>query len=127
DVLRQPIIEYRNAGAPGGGLGIAVVGGFVYRGSAVRQLRGRYVFGDFSRGFAPPDGSLFVAKPRKQGLWRLQEVRFQGRPGRRLGHYLLGIGQDATGELYVLTSDVTGPRDTTGRVYRLVRPGKGRP
>ena len=43
-------------------------------------------------------------------------------PSGRLDHYLLGFGQDPAGEMYVLTSDEQGPRGTTGRVYRLVRP-----
>ena len=37
-----------------------------------------------------------------------------------MGDYLLGFGQDADGELYVLVSDNAGPTGTTGRVYQLV-------
>jgi hypothetical protein len=38
------------------------------------------------------------------------------------GHYVLGFGEDRAGELYVLTTDQTGPAGTAGKVYRLVRP-----
>ena len=44
DPLIDPIIEYPQARL--GGPGVAVVGGHVYRGSALPQFRGRYVFGD---------------------------------------------------------------------------------
>jgi hypothetical protein len=37
-----------------------------------------------------------------------------------VGHYILGMGQDATGELYIATSDERTPVGQTGRVYKLV-------
>jgi hypothetical protein len=43
------------------------VGGHVYREGVLSQFSGRYVFGDWSREFEEPDGSLFVAMPRKRG------------------------------------------------------------
>lgn len=126
--LIDPVIEYANANTPGtGGLGVVVIGGHVYRGRDLPQLRGRYVFGDFSRGFFPPDGTLLVATPRKHGLWRIQELRVAGSPDGRLHHYLLGFGQDPAGEVYALTSDRLGPSGATGRVYRLTGPGKRSP
>ncbi len=42
--LIDPIAEYGHA------VGVSVTGGFVYRGSAIPGLAGRYVFGDFSSG-----------------------------------------------------------------------------
>jgi glucose/arabinose dehydrogenase len=121
--LRDPVIEYANAGNPVGGLGLVVVGGHVYRGGDLPQLRGRYVFGDWSRSFATPDGTLLVATPRKNGLWPIQELQVQGAPGGRLGDFVLGFGRDLLGEIYVLTSDSVGPSGSTGKIYRLVRPG----
>jgi glucose/arabinose dehydrogenase len=122
DPLIDPVIEYQNDHNPaGGGLGHAVVGGHVYRGDDLPQFSGDYIFGDYSREEEEPDGSLFVAKPRKTGLWNMQQLQITTRPGRRLGHYLLGFGQDLAGEMYVVTSDEGGPTGTTGRVYRLVR------
>jgi glucose/arabinose dehydrogenase len=115
--LTDPVIEY--AHLSNGGLGLVVVGGYVYRGSMVRQLRGRYIFGDWSRGFATPDGTLFAAAPRRSGMWPMQELLVSRKAGSRLNHYLLGFGQDADGEVYVLTTDMAGPSGTTGRVYRI--------
>jgi glucose/arabinose dehydrogenase len=124
--LVDPVIEYGHASNPLGGLGIVVIGGHVYRGDDVAQLRGRYVFGDLSRGFAPPDGTLFAADPSKSGLWRIRELAVADRPGGRLGHYVFGFGQDAAGEVYVLTTDSLAPSGTTGRVYRITRAGNAR-
>ena len=122
DPLLDPIVEYGNANNVPGGVGVAVVGGRVYRGSELPQLTGRYVFGDWSTSFGQPNGTLMIAKARPKGLWKLQELDVEGRPGGRLGHFITGFGQDGAGEVYVLTSDTAGPSGTTGRVYQLTRP-----
>lgn len=119
--LRDPVIVYRNVNNPDGGIGTAVIGGFVYRGSRILGLHGLYVFGDFSRSFQTPDGSAFFGVPRGgTGLWDIDWLPFGDRTQGRIGHYLKGIGEDAEGELYFLTSDHAGPTGTTGRVYKLV-------
>jgi hypothetical protein len=79
--------------------------------------------GDWSREEEEPDGSLFVAKPRKAGLWRMHQLQVATSPTRRLGHYVLGFGQDLAGEMYVLTTDEAGPSGTTGQVLKLVGAG----
>jgi glucose/arabinose dehydrogenase len=121
DPLIDPVIEYANHHQPGG-LGAAVVGGHVYRGRALPQFAGRYIFGDWSREEEEPDGSLFVAKPRKKGLWHMQQLRIATSPSGRLDAFLLGFGQDPAGEMYVLTSERPGPSGMTGKVSKLVRP-----
>jgi len=121
DPLIDPVIEYANHHQPGG-LGATVIGGHVYRGRALPQFSGRYVFGDWSREFEEPDGSVFVAMSRKKGLWHMEQLRIATSPTGRVGHYVLGFGQDLAGEMYVLTTDQTGPAGMTGKVYRLVRP-----
>jgi glucose/arabinose dehydrogenase len=119
--LIDPVIEYANHHQPGG-LGATVIGGHVYRGTALPQFFGRYLFGDWSREFEEPDGSLFVARPRRKRLWAMDQLRIATSTTGRLGHYLLGFGQDPAGEMYVLTTDETGPAGTTGKVFKLVRP-----
>lgn len=120
--LLDPVIEYGNSRVVPTGLGIAVIGGYVYRGRNLPQLGGRYVFGDWSTSFGAPDGRLFASRPNRHGLWHIQELRIPARPDGRLGHYVVGFGQDAAGEVYVLTTDSAGPTGDTGRVYRLTRP-----
>jgi glucose/arabinose dehydrogenase len=121
DPLIDPVIEYANHHQPGG-LGAVVVGGHVYRGSALPQLAGRYVFGDWSTEFEEPDGTLFVASARRRGLWLMQELRVTNRPSGRIDHYVLGFGQDLSGEVYVLVTENTGPTGATGKIFKLVRP-----
>lgn len=124
--LVRPVVEYANLENPREeGLGAVVIGGNVYRGRDVRQLRGRYIFGDFSHDEEAPDGLLFAATQRRTGLWTMQELSVANFPNRRLGHFVLGFGQDAAGEVYVLTSDTGAPTGSTGRVYRITRPGRG--
>jgi glucose/arabinose dehydrogenase len=118
--LLDPIIEYANTKNPEGGLGFVVVGGYVYRGDALPQFKGRYIFGDWSTP-AQPDGSVFVAKPRSNGLWHFRELRFTNTANGRLNHNILGFGQDAAGEVYVCGTQEVGPTGTTGKVFQLVR------
>ena len=110
--LLDPIAEYDH------GDGIAVVGGFVYRGASIPALIGKYVFGDFSRGFFTPGGRLFWL----DADGALSEIfEFQLAPDNApLERFLLGFGEDERGELYVTTSQSLGPTGDTGEVWRIV-------
>jgi len=50
--LTTPIVEYSHS------LGEAIIGGYVYRGSAMPALQGVYVFGDTERKGVGSAGSL---------------------------------------------------------------------
>jgi glucose/arabinose dehydrogenase len=106
----DPIAQYHH------NQGIAVIGGFVYRGSAIPQLSGKYVFGDYSKDSAKPRGTLFhLASPDSDGLNRVEQL------GDRLDIFVLGFGQDLAGEIYVL-GNVTGiPAGKTGLMKKIVR------
>jgi glucose/arabinose dehydrogenase len=105
--------------------GTAVIGGFVYRGSNIRSLRGRYVFGDYAKPSAREGRLLFLTgrniagnnRVRRSGL---AEMRIQGRQG--LGLFLLGFAQDAQGELYVLGNRTGNPFGLTGGVWKIEAP-----
>jgi len=88
----NPIAEYDHDD------GVAIIGGFVYRGSAIPALAGKYVCGDFS---APPngDGRLFHVDVSSGAI---QEFRL-GATVRSLGTILRSIGEDDNHELYLLT------------------------
>jgi glucose/arabinose dehydrogenase len=113
--LLNPVAEYNH------GDGIAVIGGFVYRGRQAPSLRGKYVFGDFSRDFFPGNGRLFwldtLGVPTDIFEFQLNESNDD------LNLYLFGIGEDDDGELYVLTSSNLGPNGNGGEVWQLVVPG----
>ncbi len=111
--LIDPIAEYDHDE------GIAVIGGFVYRGRRVGRLRGRYIFGEFARTFSS-DGRLFMLEDDLS----ISELQIQGRDGLEL--FLLGFGQDAAGELYVLANSTGVPFGETGVVLKIV-PTRFRP
>jgi hypothetical protein len=96
--------------------GISITGGFVYRGSAIPELRGTYVFGDFAPSFFSPAGRLLYAD-LDTGL--IQEFKI-GADDRDLGLYVKAFGQDAEGELYVLAGTNLGPFGTSGVVLKIV-------
>ncbi len=120
--LLAPVLEYPHPGIADG-LGLAVVAGYVYRGTAIPDLAGRYVFADWSDSFGEPSGQLFVAEPRESGLWSFGPAPLPGAPDGTLDRYVLSFGQDAAGEVYVLTTENAGPSGETGRVSRLVLAG----
>ena len=119
--LVDPVIEYQNANQEGG-VGLVVVGGVVYRGAALSDFDGKYIFGDWSYSFSESEGLLFVATPVDDGRWPMQTLHLEGREEEELHEYLLGFGQDNDGEVYVLTTEMSGPTGNTGKVYRLVAP-----
>ena len=79
----EPVSEYDH------GLGGSITGGLVYRGTAISELVGWYLFGDFTSGrlFGIPEDSTVGIEPEVLNETGLQIVSF---------------GQDADGEIYVL-------------------------
>jgi hypothetical protein len=117
--LIDPVVEFVNAKQPDG-LGVNVTDGFLYRGTALSDLQGHLVFSMWSRNPTEPQGRLFYALPAATGLWQMGELT-PGQPvDGSVGHFILGMGQDAGGELYIATSDERTPVGQTGRVYKLI-------
>jgi len=96
--------------------GLSIIGGFMYRGSAIPELQGRYVFGDFSGDFFDPTGRLFSADLATGVI----EELVLGTDDRELGLFVKGFGQDADGELYLLAGTNLGPFGSLGQVYKIV-------
>ena len=122
--LIDPVAQYDHA-TPVASVkeGSAVVGGFVYRGKAVHELRGRYVFGDYSRVFAAPQGRLFVLADGPCGGTSQCVTELGVAGGTTLGWAVLGFGEDAEGEIYLLAnrSGVTVNTTASGAVLRITR------
>ena len=101
------------------GDGISITGGFVYRGSAITRLYGKYVFGDLALHGTPAraDGRLFYADLEtgeiKQFL--LPQFATGSLPDGLTVH---GFGEDADGELYALVTNRPSSADG-GIVYRI--------
>jgi len=112
--LIDPVAEYDHAdGADQPVLRRAVIGGYVYTGTSIPQLSGQYVFADYVGDDAT--GKLLTLGVRNQ-VERL--VAPQRDP---LGIPVLGMAQDAAGEIYVLGNADGTTRGNTGVVLRLSR------
>ena len=80
-----PVAEYSHS------YGIAVTGGYVYRGSALPQLDGYYFYGDFG------SGNIWSLYRDDSGQW--QSSIFMKNTNLAISSF----GQDEDGELYVLS------------------------
>jgi glucose/arabinose dehydrogenase len=134
--FRDPIAQYDTHHE-----GHSVIGGYVYQGKRVPALRGKYVFGEFSLLFKFPSGPhdygrLFVINAGgndghvdrgrgdgddgRHGLRKVRELIVL--PGSKVSLAVLGIGQDAHGEIYVMGNVSGVPFGENGRVLRLAPP-----
>lgn len=100
----EPIYVYNHGSGPSEGL--SVTGGFVYRGSRIPSLKGRYIFADYQNpriwSFEPKDGKATAFTDHTSQL--------QPKGGRI--NLISSFGEDADGELYLT--------DLSGAVYRIV-------
>lgn len=87
-----PIIEYPHT------VGIAVIGGYVYKGSAIPSLANKYIFGDLT-------GKIFSLTEAPANTWTRADLLTTNLT-------ISSLGQDNNGEMYVL--DYGG-----GRVLKL--------
>jgi len=97
--LIDPIAEYPSTGS-------SVIGGYVVRGGSRPDLEGVYVFGDWR-------GRIFLYRTATGAT----EPAI-GMPPRSFGLNIKGFGQDATGDVYVMSSDSTRPNGS-GKVFRI--------
>ncbi|HJU66065.1 MAG TPA: PQQ-dependent sugar dehydrogenase [Gemmatimonadaceae bacterium] len=92
--LTLPVLEYDHSD------GCSVIGGYVYRGSAIPGLAGHYLYSDLCsawlRSFRYADGRANDARD-----WDIADIGA-----------VLSFGEDAAGEIYLLSA--------TGHVYRIV-------
>jgi len=95
--LTLPVLVY------GHDQGCSITGGYVYRGGAIPELRGTYFYADFCQGWVRTFRLLGGAATERAQWSTLSPA----------GN-ITSFGEDAAGELYVLTSD--------GRVGKIVRP-----
>lgn len=105
--LIDPILQYDHTE------GSSITGGFVYRGTEIPELYGKYVFGDWGS-FGFPSGRIFVGDLTNGSIEELNIGNMTD-----LEMWILGFGEDAQGELYVLGSAQRGPGGSTGQVFKL--------
>jgi len=105
-------------------LGISITGGYVYRGSAIKELQGKYVFADWSRNMGVADGVLYIAtRVGKGASWALEKLSPASHPD-RLKIFIPAFGEDADGELYVLSNDTSQLIGKSGKVWKIVPAAK---
>ena len=95
--LTMPVYEYTHADGS-----CAIIGGYVYRGTAMPTLQGLYFFSDNCTGFVRALLALSLTPPA---------IVVQA-PSANAGGAVQSIGRDGAGELYILTGD--------GRVQKIV-------
>lgn len=93
--LTLPVLDYDH------GQGCAITGGYVYRGAAIPELQGHYLYADYCSGW--------VRSFQWQGG---QAANPQDRPTLSPGSGITSFGEDAAGELYILQE--------SGAVFRIV-------
>jgi glucose/arabinose dehydrogenase len=116
----DPIAQYAHPGITIGTpplpqYGISVTGGYVYRGSAIPGLVGKYVFADFSMSFSIPLGRMLGMEETAPEVFALANLDVLG--VNPVPYFIQGFGQDDAGELYVLarkTLPVSAPNPATG-------------
>jgi glucose/arabinose dehydrogenase len=101
--------------------GISITGGFVYRGKAIPELYGQYIFGDLALKTQPvrADGRIFHANLQAGTIQAFPLPQFGNTAILTNGLTVHGFGQDADGELYALVTN-TSANGTGGIVYKLV-------
>jgi glucose/arabinose dehydrogenase len=77
-----PVAEYDHT------VGIAIIGGYVYKGSSIPSLANKYIFGDLT-------GKLFSLTEAPANTFTRSDLLTTGRT-------ISSLGQDAAGEVYVL-------------------------
>ena len=92
--LASPTVQYDHDD------GCSVTGGYVYRGEALPALQGRYLYGDFCQGWVR---SLAADDESPEPM---------DEPALSPGENITSFGEDAAGELYILTGN--------GRVLKIV-------
>lgn len=92
-VWTDPVHEFKHP------LARSIIGGYVYRGSRLPELRGRYIFGDF---VSKRIWALTYA-PNGKGISLLKTELLLERGANPLPAGITSFGVDADGELFVLT------------------------
>jgi glucose/arabinose dehydrogenase len=118
--LIDPVVVVNNAGNPQGGRATTIIGGNVYRGTALPGYQGKYIFGSFGQGGTQANAELFISTPAGQTDWGFEEISLVSHPD-DIGYFLKGFGQDNSGEIYLTVSSNLGPSGTTGKVFKLIK------
>jgi len=119
--LIAPILVYPHNKSFGSSpaYGISVTGGHIYRGKAIPELQGNYVFGDWGTSWAVDKEGLFVGVPGDSGQWSMELLPGKMPTGSK-DAMVSKIDRDADGELYILTNGSRQPQNPDGFIWKVV-------
>lgn len=134
EVLIDPIGQYAHpsfAGPPVlAQIGNSVTGGYVYRGSAIPALVGKYVFADWGLITSIPNGTMLGLEETSPGVWEFSKLDVAG--GDPIPTHIAAFGVDEQGEIYLATktnTEVIANDPNTGLpaggLYKVVPPSTG--
>ncbi len=132
--LIDPIAVYAHPGQTVGSpalpqLGLSVTGGFIYRGSAIPALQGKYVFGDYGTTGGASDGRMMGLEETSagSGVFTLtQAIPFVNSTNPIVGQRILCLGEDESGEIYVGLKTNSGvltlgsDGNPAGGIYKII-------
>lgn len=108
DGLTTPLFHYNHD------IGFAVVTGFIYRGAAIPELAGKFVFADWFQ-------TLHYAERSPGGEWVMTPfIRVAGRPGNEIGSYIHAMIEGPDHEIYIAVQDNLGPYRTDTAILKVV-------
>jgi len=110
--LTPPINDYSHY------IGHCVIGGYVYRGAQSPSLTGKYIFADWSDTFFQARAKLFYLEQIGPAAWKKMEFFMQN--DKPINLYIPAMGQDQSGEVYVITEKMPGSVIPTGEVWHII-------
>lgn len=129
----DPIAQYEHPGLATTlglpGYGYSITGGYVYRGTAITGLAGKYVFADYGAIASAASGRLMGLEETapSSGSFTLANLAVIG--GNPTPYRIQCLGEDENGELYFGTKtaagvlELDGNNKLNGGLYKLVAPG----
>lgn len=102
--ITLPITEYSHK------TGVSIIGGYIYNGRQMPGLKSKYVFADWI-------GKVFFLE-KAGDKWRRGDITLQNIPPNLK---ITGFGEDPAGELYFSTNPDTGPGNTKGSIYKIIK------
>jgi len=126
----DPVAQYKHPGSDPAillsELGLSITGGYVYRGTAIPEMVGKYVFADYGATFGSAEGRLMGLEETApdSGVFTLTEsLPLMG--GNPFPLRVQCMGQDESGELYIGTKETAGVTQLsegrpTGGIYKIM-------
>jgi hypothetical protein len=99
--------------------GVAIVGGALYRGALVPEMRGRFLFSVAATATESSTSRLCLASRHEGSPWTIVEVRIANSPNGLPQQLIRGFGQDLHGELFLVATAQGGPVGASGMVLSV--------